>query len=183
MLTGFLVFTVFSSFINFVNNGFTLVDDLSGNPNATIAENQRFQYLLSFPTSKSQASCQNFNLPINSEFFTNQSALTYTLTDVWQPAMGPQDETPTFASSLVYSNNVLENCTVRSIEIDLAPIDRSANQFAYAEWGATLRSFATRAITQGSNGTAMVDLTQEYDYVPSTVSLSGIHQFLGSGFI
>ncbi|KAL9105454.1 MAG: hypothetical protein Q9227_009363 [Pyrenula ochraceoflavens] len=179
---GFLGFTALFSYLNFVSTGSTLTNEVSRNPHRTIADNKWFPKWPSFLTDKFQPTCQTLSLPVNSEFFTSQNALTYTLTSVWRPATTPQNMTNTIAPSLAYYDNVLENCTIWSIEVDLEAMDRSANQFAYAEWGATVRSHATCAIS-GENGVQMFNLTQEYDYVPTTISFSGLYEFLGSAFI
>lgn len=182
VLTGLLGFSILFSLVNFVATGSTLISEVSGDPNVTTAENKWFEQWPSFLTSKSQSACQTFNLPVNSEFSTNQSALTYILTKVWQPVTDLRNITRTYAPSLAYYNNVLENCTIRSIEIDLEAMDRSANQIAYAEWGVVVRSYGSCGI-QGPSGAAMFNMTQEYNYVPPSMSFSGLYQFLGSGFI
>lgn len=45
-----------------------------------------------------------------------------------------------------------------------------------------MRSRVTCAIS-GDTGVQMSNFTQEYDYVPATVSFSGLYEFLGSAFI
>lgn len=182
VLVSLVAFTVLFSFVNFVSNGFTLINESSGNPNSTASESHWFQHWPSFLTGKFQSTCEPFNLQVNSELFTNQTALTYTVTDIWQPALNPQNVTNTYAPSLPYYNNVLEDCSVWSIEMDLEALDRSANQIAYAEWGATVRSYVTCAI-QGPNATTMLNLTQEYDYVPPSISFGAESAFLGTNFI
>lgn len=162
--------------------GYTLVVEESSNPNATVGSGVWLHHWPSFLTSKVEPTCQNVNLPVGSEFFTNQTALTYTLTDVWQSQAGGAGAGYGIAPSLSYYNNVIENCSVNSIEIDFAAMDRSANQFAYSEWGAVVRSYATCEIL-GTNGSTMFNLTQEYDYVPPTVSFSTLYEFLGTNFL
>lgn len=137
----------------------------------------------SFLTNKVRPTCETVNLPLGSEFFTNQTALTYTLTDVWQPDdEGGSGAGYGIAPSLTYYNNVLENCSVNSVEIDYASLDRTASQFAYSQWGAVVRTYATCSIV-GVNGTTNLNLTQEYDYVPSSASFSTLYRFLGSDFL
>lgn len=182
VIIGFIVFTVLLSFLNFVSTGYTLVVQESSDPNTTVTGGVWMHHWPSFLTSKVQPTCQTVNLPLGSEFFTNQTALTYTLTDVWQPQDGGAGAGNGIAPSLSYYNNVIENCSVNSIEIDFAAMDRSANQFAYSEWGAVVRSYATCAM-MGANGTTNFNITQEYDYVPPTISFSTMYQFLGTNFL
>lgn len=175
---GFVLFTTLFSFLNFGSTGFYLVVQSSSNPNATIAENVWLRHWPSFTSHNVQPTCQAVNLPINSQFFTNHTALTYTLTSVWQQ----EGRNVTFLPSLTYFNNVLENCVITSIEIDVEAMDRSANQIAYSEWGETIRSYITCSI-QNFNSTTLFNLTQKYNYVPADVTFEDIGQFVGSNFL
>jgi hypothetical protein len=182
VVVGFVVFTIIFSMINFVSNGFILISELSENPNSTVAEHQWFQNWPSILSDKSQAICQSLNLPVNSRIFTNQTALTYTITNIWQTDADQHTRQNAIAPSLPYNNNVLENCTVWNINIDLDALDRTANQFSSSEWGATVRSYITCSI-QSSNGPLTFNLTQSYDYIPPTTAFPTDQDFLGSEFI
>ncbi|KAK6406379.1 hypothetical protein LTR81_018976 [Elasticomyces elasticus] len=177
---GFIVLAAIFSLINFVSSGFILINELSSNPNTTQTENRWFASWPSFLTSKAQATCQTLSLPINTQFFTNQTALTYTLTNVWQQKLPDGSGPP--APSLSYTNNVLQDCVVASIQMDLAAMDRSQNQFAYDEWGVTVRSYITCTV-HVPNGIMGINLTQTYDYVPADISLDNLYVFLGTGFV
>jgi len=160
VVVSFIILTVLFSLLNFVSTGYTLVVQESSNPNITVHSNVWMRHWPSFLTSKVQPTCQTVNLPVGSEFFTNQTALTYTLTDVWQPQAGGAGAGYGIAPSLTYYNNVMENCSVNSVEVDFSAMDRSANQFAYSEWGAVVRSYATCSLS-GTNGTMKFNITQE----------------------
>ncbi|XDG09694.1 hypothetical protein ABKA04_009309 [Annulohypoxylon sp. FPYF3050] len=179
-IIGGIVCLALFTFLNFASSGYNLVVQISSNPNGTTAEGSWLQHWPSFLTAKVQPTCEPANLPVNSQIFTNQTALTYTLTSVWQydTATGGYIAFP----SLSYYNNVLENCSVASIEMNLEALDRAANQFAYSEWGAVLRSYATCQIAT-STGVVFFNLTQTYEYVPSTASYTDIYKFLGTGFL
>ncbi|MCJ1375102.1 hypothetical protein MMC20_006336 [Loxospora ochrophaea] len=180
VLAGFLVATVLFSFLNFASNGYDLIVRTSSDPNTTISEGIWFQNWPSYLTSKVKPSCQSVDINVNSLLFTNQTALTYTLTDVWQvPADGSNR---TILPSLTYFNNVINQCVVSSIEVDLEALDRSGNQIAYSEWGASIRAYITCAI-EGEAGQISFNLTTTYDYVPETVAFSGLYRFLGTNFL
>ena len=184
-IIGLVIFTILFSLLNFVTTGYTLVARETSNPNATIDGNVWKSNWPSWITKNVQPTCGPAELSVGSELYTNQTALKYTLTDVWRPSTGgpggagaSDGITPT----LSYYNNVLENCTVNSIGMDFSSADRTATQYAYSEFGAVVRSYATCSIIS-PNGTLNVNLTQEYDYVPSTVSFAGMYQFLGTNFM
>jgi hypothetical protein len=180
VLTGFLAATVLFSFLNFASNGYDLIVQTSSNPNATISEGIWFQNWPSYLTSNVKPSCQSVDLHVNTLLFTNQTALTYTLTDVWQvPAGGASRRV---LPSLTYFNNVIEQCAVNSVEVDLEALDRSANQFAYSEWGARVRVYVACTI-EGVAGQTSLNLTTTYEYVPKTAAFSGIYRFLGTNFL
>ena len=174
------MFLALFSFINFISTGYILVVEQSSNPNATVHENPWMRHWPSFLTNKVEPTCQTTNLELGSEWFTNQTALTYSLTDVWQPDGGGAGAGYGVSPSLTYSSNVLEDCKINSVEIDYASIDRTASQIAYSEYGAVVRTYATCSIL---NGTTNFNFTQEYDYVPSDASFSGLYTFLGSNFL
>ncbi|KAK5146399.1 hypothetical protein LTR32_002020 [Rachicladosporium monterosium] len=61
-------------------------------------------------------------------------------------------------------------------------MDRTAIQMAYSPFGAVVRTYTTCSII-GVNGTTNFNLTNEYDYVPSDLSFSGLYTFLGTNFL
>jgi len=69
----------------------------------------------------------------STEIFTNQTGLTYTLTNVWQQSANGILESP--LSSLTYLNNPIQSCMVNVIQVDLESEDRSGSQYAFSMWG------------------------------------------------
>lgn len=179
-IVGGIIFIVLFTFLNFAANIYELVVQNSLDPNATISGGSWLQHWPSYLTTKVRPTCQPANLPVDSQFFTNQTALTYTLAGIWE-----QHETGggrAISPSLSYYNNVLQNCSVTSVEVDLTSLDRSAQQFAFSEWGAVLRSSITCRIL-GPAGMVLFNLTQKYDYIPDTTPFGDIYRFLGTGFL
>lgn len=171
---GGLFALVFFSFLNLVPNSTFLVVDTSTNPNKTVSDGVLFKKWPSYLTSKIQPICQSVDIPVNTKFFTNQTALTYTLTGVSQktPSAGI-DVLP----SLTYHNNLIEGCRLNAIEMDLDALDRLAAQLAWAEWGVNLRAYLSCRVA----GQTMFNLTGQYDYAPETVSFdkSTLSAFIG----
>ena len=107
----------------------------------------------------------------------------YTLNAVWQ--QNSSSNNPHILPALTYFNNVLENCSISFVGIEMEALDRTANQIAYAEWGEVVRTFATCSIPS-VEGRTWFNITQEYNYVPPTISYSslwGSDQFLGGSFL
>lgn len=88
---------------------------------------------------KMRPSCQPNNLPINSRFLTNQTALAYTLTAAWQE----KEDEIVILPSLPYHNNVLENCILTSAYLELSGFDHAAVQIAFSKYGVTINPFLT----------------------------------------
>jgi hypothetical protein len=175
VLIGVVIATTLFSFLNFVSTGYNLEVEYSTNPNATISDGIWFNHWPSFLTSKVQPTCQALDIQPNTKFFTNQTGLTYTLTNVWQPST---NEPSGILSSLTYYNNPIEDCVVQSIEINLESMDRSMAQFAWQDWGAVFRANVTCRVTSDA-GQVDFTLLVDYDYVPDTVSYSsGLYTLL-----
>jgi hypothetical protein len=174
---GGTIATVLFSLLNFISSGYYLNVQYSSNPNATVSEAIWFNHWPSFLTSKVQPMCEALDVQINSNFFTNQTGLTYTLTNAWQST---KEDSVDVLSSMTYYNNPIEDCVINYIEIDLESLDRTASQFAWAEWGAVLSGYVTCGITS-ETGHVKLNLTVNYDYVPDTVSFaSGLSSLISA---
>ncbi|KAF4943816.1 hypothetical protein FSARC_14824 [Fusarium sarcochroum] len=178
-IVGGIVFLALFTFMNFASSSYELIVQNVLDPNATVSGRGWLHGYPSFLTTKVRPKCQPASLLVNSPFFTNNTALTYTLTNVWRYG---DDGEQIISPTLTYSNNVLQNCSINSVEINFESIDRFGNQVAFREWGAVLRSYITCQIDT-SDGGVFFDLTQTYDYVPTGISFDKLHTFLGSGFL
>jgi hypothetical protein len=174
---GGTIATILFLLLNFVSSGFYLNVQYSSNPNTTVSEAIWFNHWPSFLTSKGQLTCEALDVQINSKFFTNQTGLTYTLTNAWQST---KEDSVDVLSSMTYYNNPIEDCVINYIEIDLEALDRTSSQFAWAEWGAVLSGCLTCGITS-ETGYVKLNLTVNYDYVPDTVSFaSGLFSLISA---
>lgn len=176
---GAVTFAALFSLLNFAANGYDLVVQTSTDPNSTMASAAWLGRWPSYFTDKVRPTCQPATVPVGSQVFTNQTALTYTLTAVWQPSEGTNS---TVFPSMSYFNNVLENCTVTAIEINLEALDRTASQFGFSEWGAVVQTYVSCAFYTPS-GLIQFNLTQAYDYIPAVMSWSHLYTFLGTNFL
>lgn len=168
------------SFINVASGGYTLIVHSTTDPNATLSEGTWLKHWPSFVTTKVRSTCQSYSIPVKTQIFTNNTALTYTLTDVWRES---PDGTRKISSSLTYQNNLLESCAISSIDMDFDSQDRSAVQLSYSAWGAKVSVFATCSINNHAEGPTKFNLTMLYNYVPNTVRYGEQLEFIGSMFL
>lgn len=158
-LIGGATLLVLFSLMNFVNNSYTLESQDTRDPNATIAHGAWFKNWPSYLSSNVQPTCQPQEIPINTQFFTNQTAFEYTLL-----AIEPLNQIPGFhatAPSVSYMNNLLEGCEVGTIQINFAkdePFTPSNN----ARWGGTVRASATCRL-DGAGGQSRLWVSAMYN--------------------
>lgn len=179
VVLGGIIFAVLFTFLNLASSGYNLVLQSTLDPNTTISQDQWLRRWPSYFTSKIKPVCQSVDLPVNGFFFTNQTALSYVLMAVWQQ----QDGHTALLPSLTYHNNILEDCSVNSIGVEFQSLDQGGNQISYSEWNAIVRTYATCRILNAL-GTVFFNVTQTYNYVPSTISFSWVNKgFLGTEFL
>ncbi|KAM0351721.1 hypothetical protein ACHAPU_002233 [Fusarium lateritium] len=131
------------------------------NPNTTSKNRNTFSDWPSFLTANTKSVCSSTTIPINQEFYTNNTALKYTVTRIWQ---GEDPKSPdTLLGSLPYLSNPLQDCSVNGITIEFEGIDRSASQMAVQQWGAMLRASVSCDVITPSGRTTM-NMTTSYDY-------------------
>ncbi|KAK7912183.1 hypothetical protein PG985_014664 [Apiospora marii] len=183
-VVGGIVLTALFTFVNVAQNGYIMSVEMTADPNATVSQAaSSLQWWPSYLTSKIMPTCQPTPLPVNSQFLTNQTALTYTLASVWRNSHIEGNTNTAFqriSPSLAYMNHELQNCSLTSVQIDVESDGRAADQQALTEWGAKVRTSATCQIATDS-GIVFLNLTQTYDYVPETVTLGQVATFVGSG--
>lgn len=156
------VFTV----VNFASSAYDLRTVSNANPNSTVAKDW-FGKWPSLLASGIKPQCEPATIPINSKFYTNNTALQYTL-------LGVRDENEDSLPSLVYNNNQLQHCQVRSIQLLLDLLGgRTATQFGLSYWGIDAQArVVCKVPSDGSaGGLVTVDLMADYNLVPPTVSV------------
>lgn len=89
-MIGGIIATVILSIFNLPSNDYVLTVEYSSDPNST--ESQAWlQGWPSLSTSKVRAICQPANIPLNTKLLTNNTALTYALTEVRRDASDDDD--------------------------------------------------------------------------------------------
>jgi hypothetical protein len=86
---GGAVAIIFFSFLNLAANRYTLEVIYTTDPNSTLSETQWFQKLPWTLFAKVDASCQSQGLALNTQLFTTQLGLTYTITNAWTYGLMP----------------------------------------------------------------------------------------------
>ena len=171
---GGIVLIVLLSFMNFVQNSYALAVEYSGDPNITINTGIWFQNWPSYLTSSVRPVCEPANIPVNSQFFTNQTALTYTLTSVFNGSHHDSEASP----SLTYYNNVLENCNITQLELSFdGSSSKSWAVYSQATWTIDVYAFATCGIW-GPSGYTLFNLTAMFDPIVEVGSVPGSTSFV-----
>ncbi|KAK8022969.1 hypothetical protein PG991_006850 [Apiospora marii] len=118
VVIGGIIVTVLVSFFNFASNGYELVATSSNDPNATVNDPSQHGGIQwpSYFIGNTRATCAPATLPLNTLIYTQNNAIGYTLTSVWRTK---DDGTRADLGSLVYHNNMLQNCNVTKVSIDI----------------------------------------------------------------
>jgi hypothetical protein len=116
----FVVALVLFSIISYATSGYEFISVYSTDPNATEAHTV-LSSLPSFLRHKSRSACQAIEIGVGSSFSTNNSALSYRISSVYENPLTP-------LSSLVYKNHFLRGCKVNNVMILIESTDRNAAQ-------------------------------------------------------
>lgn len=169
VILGGICLTVFFSILNLAADGYVLNVEYTFDYNRTVAAKRwtrRFPFAL---VDKSVANCQSQLIQVNSQFLTNNSALQYTLTG----AANAQGALP----ALQYTNNLLENCTVAFIEIDLESTTRTAAQQGWGPWGPKAFAQVSCWVNNDKVPTS-INLTVGYELLTPTIETGTAFSFV-----
>jgi hypothetical protein len=160
---GGLLAAVLISFLSIATQGYQIVAVYTPDPNTTHGTPNFFGDWPLFMTENTRSSCSPTTIPIGGEFYTNNTALKDTLSSAWQgdSASSPQN----LLGSLPYRNNVLQDCSVRNITVNVQGLERTAMQIAIQQWGVILTASITCGI-DSSDGPMMMDLMTTYNFNP-----------------
>ena len=177
VVVGGLIAVVLVSLINLATSGYQLVSTSSTNPNVTQSTHSWFKAWPSFIIGQMQASCDSSTIPVGTQLYTNNTALSYTLRGVSQEHEGGIP--PSVWGSLVYHNNPLQNCSIAQIQIQIRSLDRSAVQIAQQQIGALLTAFIS-CVVQSAQGLVKLEMTTDYELVINEISPGWSYQtFIG----
>ncbi|RKL04818.1 hypothetical protein BFJ68_g3000 [Fusarium oxysporum] len=172
VLVSGLIATALIAFLSVATQGYETISMATSNPNTTSDNRNPYSDWPSFLTANTKSLCSTTTIPIGTEFYTNNTALKYTVTKIWR---GDNPKEPdALLGSLPYLNNPFQSCAVNGITIEFEGIDRSASQIALQQWGAKLRaSLSCEVDTPG--GRTTVNMTTTYD-------VNGIDNDVGTAF-
>ncbi|KAK8053788.1 hypothetical protein PG996_013089 [Apiospora saccharicola] len=143
---GGIIITVLVSFFNFASNGYELVATSSNDPNATVSDPSQHGGIQwpSYFVGNTRATCAPATLPLNTLIYTQSSAIGYTLRNVWRIK---DDGTQANLGSLVYHNNMLQNCNVTEVSIDITGNGtQSAKDTAVSHAGLLINALASCSV-------------------------------------
>jgi len=182
VIAGGICVAVFLSAINVAANGYELIVDYKDDYNRTVNQTRRTGRPPFSWFEKALPKCQTRDIPVNTQFFTKNSALPYTLTSVrHRGKTGLIDTLP----SLKYTNNVLENCTVRYLQIDLEWAQRSAAQQGWVTWGPKARVgiyliYQTDCLLIVILSQAQINCLIDNEEIPTSFNLTTSYEFFSS---
>ncbi|KAF5673609.1 hypothetical protein FCIRC_7987 [Fusarium circinatum] len=172
VLVGGLIATALIAFLSVATQGYETISMATANLNTTSENRNPFSDWPSFLTANAKSLCATTTIPIGTEFYTNNTALKYTVTKIWR---GDNPKEPdALLGSLPYLNNPFQSCAVNGMTIEFEGIDRSASQIALQQWGAKLRASLSCEVDT-SGGTTTVNMTTTYD-------VNGIDNDVGTAF-
>ncbi|KAF5539088.1 hypothetical protein FPHYL_12350 [Fusarium phyllophilum] len=146
VLVGGLIATALIAFFSVATQGYETISMATSNPNTTSENRNPFSDWPSFLTANTKSLCSTTTISIGTEFYTNNTALKYTVTKIWR---GNNPEPDALLGSLPYLNNPFQLCAVNGITIEFEGIDRSRNDTAKAIlwWGESLLAWYSIALT------------------------------------
>ncbi|KAI1160133.1 hypothetical protein F5B18DRAFT_655013 [Nemania serpens] len=146
IIIGGIVAIVVITFINVATAGYDLVSTSTINPNQTVAREsaEGSNKLLSYFSRNTKSICAPTALPVNSEIFTTNYAIPYTLSSVWRQS---EDGSKKNLGSLIYHNNELQDCNVTEVTVQvLGKYGQSPMLTARSRVGLLLKTYATCAV-------------------------------------
>ena len=168
-LFGGLIAAVFLSFVSVATQGYETVAVYTSDPNVTEANQGLFAKWPDFLKVKTLPVCSPTSMPVNTHFFTNNTALTYTLRSITYNGDG--ERPPALAASLPYKNNLLQRCRIEAIELELESVQRNALQIARQEWGGVAKAYVNCSIDTAT-GPATLSLMTSYEHTSTDRSSS-----------
>lgn len=171
---GVVGFAALFTVLNFASTGYVLKITHSHHPNDTVLNSG----LGGWPTlgaSKLKPTCEENIIGLNTQLYTTNSALQYTLLRV-------ANENGTTLPALVYHNNPLQRCEVQGIQLILDLAGRTATQFGMSFWGvfAQAQVQCKASLEPSAGGMVTINLIADYNFVPPTVTdWSGTLEFPG----
>ena len=172
LLVGGIILAVLLSIMNFVQNSYVLVAQYVDDPNSTITQGVWYRDWPSYLTNGVQPTCEPVNLPVNTQLFTNQSGLMWTITSLFK-----DKESPQAVPSLPYLNNALKDCSISELRLEYDDTkDQDVSVLQYIEWGMEIRAFVTCSVS-GPSGNTFVNATAVYNAL-TPYEMPGVSSFV-----
>ncbi|KAI0123610.1 hypothetical protein BJ170DRAFT_686870 [Xylariales sp. AK1849] len=169
VIIGGIIVTALISFVNVATSGYELVATASNHPNRTAVDPTWYGNIKwpSYFIGNTRASCAPATFPLKTEIFTNNHVIPYTISNVWR---WTGDGAKVNLGSLVYQHNVLQNCNVTRVTIQvLGREDQSIDATAISRVGLALTTSASCSVdvdtsqTDAARGPTFFELTGTYN--------------------
>ncbi|KAI1339963.1 hypothetical protein F5Y15DRAFT_60270 [Xylariaceae sp. FL0016] len=160
IIIGTLAFVVIAAFLGISTSGYELVPIESDNPNATVKEQVLFSSWPSYLTANTQASCTPVTIGGTGQYFTNNTALLFTIKSVLD---GNATDVQSQNGELIYQSHLPRNCTIPVIQMNYHSKTRTAIQIARQRWGVELVA-DIKCIVETGNGAKVLKLSTDHDF-------------------
>ncbi|KAK0631417.1 hypothetical protein B0T14DRAFT_489976 [Immersiella caudata] len=164
VFTGGIIALTLASFLSVATQGYETVSAYTPNPNVTDG-GSIFTDWPSFLTTNTKPVCSPTSIPSGTQFLTNNTAFRYSILGISHSTDGVQPAA--LVGSFPYQNNPFQNCSIRSVDIELESVQRDAIQIARGLWGAALKAYMD-CIVETPTGLATLSLSTMYDLNPAS---------------
>lgn len=151
VLLGGVVALVFVTALNLAADGYVLKLQYTQRLNITTDQKRWTNHFPFNILEHRTTTCQSSEIPVNTQFWTDKMSLSYTLTRAWQDKDGVLAD----ISTVTYTENQLNDCSVHYIKIDLTPLDIAGTQLL-APWEENTQVPGTGLLTWSPKATVRV---------------------------
>lgn len=141
-IVAFCLLTILISYLNYATIAFDPEVVNSADYNGTTGDRSYLHGLPKLLASKNEPTCQPATLPLNGLVFTNHSFFKYEIIGIKREQSSDNDDMA-LMPALTYSNNVLEDCQIASIQLEASSQDRTTLQMVTQLWGMKVNTYAT----------------------------------------
>ncbi|KAI0189786.1 hypothetical protein EV127DRAFT_340643 [Xylaria flabelliformis] len=164
VLIGGIALTVLVSFGNYASNAFYLRTTYTGDPNTTAIANNRWYF--NTPFNDDPTKCDSKLVTVGTTFFTTNLGFSYEITGI--SLLDNEGTAVTALPSILYHNNILDDCYTRQIHIDLLKEGLANPPFWWISWRNSFTTATFQCSAASESGISNIILQVKY-YVSTSL--------------